>query len=93
MADFEDEVYRDTFCDKYARLQQNILSSGVEEKMKQMEAEAENAGWGLQMTNEQQYMQPNALVKPKYDLVRLKLEDDFSEAVDSIPVDENGMEQ
>lgn len=93
MSGLEDEVYRRTLCDKYAKLQQNILSSGVEEEMERMKAEAENAGWTFQMTNEQAYMQPNALVKPKYKLVRLELEDEFADAVAAIPAEETGLEQ
>ncbi len=56
-----------------------------------MDELAGRAGLMFNMTNEQAYMQPHALVKPRYELVEMENSRDFTDAVASIP--ESGNER
>lgn len=56
-------------CKEYARCQQNCLSSSAERRMRELEAEAAQAGLRFEMTNRRQYMMPHFLGEPKYELV------------------------
>lgn len=91
--DFNSEEGKKAVCTEYARLQQNCLSSSAETKMNMLDELAAHSGLKFSMTNEAAYRQPNALVSPQYELVELENDLDFSDAVASIPVNDNGLEQ
>ena len=63
------EKRRNEICKEYARCYQNCLSSSAERRMNELEAEAAQAGMKFNMTNEAQYMLPNFLGEPNFELV------------------------
>lgn len=63
------ENRKNEMCKEYAQCQQNLLSSSAERRMEQLEAEAAQAGLRFEMTNRTQYMLPNFLGAPRYELV------------------------
>lgn len=85
--DFDNEDDRNRACSEYSRCQQNCLSSSAEQKMRELDTMAEGAGLKFQMMNEAAYRQPSALVKPRYEMVQMAVEQDFAAAVASIPAD------
>ena len=64
----EDE--RRKACDEYSECEQNILSSGYEDRMRELDKLADKYGLKFHMTNKSAYSNPRALVKPKYILVK-----------------------
>ena len=63
------ENRRNEICKEYARCYQNCLSSSAERRMNELEAEVAQAGLKFNMTNRAQYMLPNFLGAPNFELV------------------------
>lgn len=67
--DFSKDADRKKACDEYSKCMQNNLSSSSEKRMDELDKLADNVGLKFFMTNYNAYIQPHALVKPRYELV------------------------
>lgn len=56
-------------CEEYAVCYQNCLSSSYELRMRELEAEVTAVGLVFNMKNEAQYMLPNFIGKPIFELL------------------------
>lgn len=63
------ESRKNEMCKEYAVCKQNCLSNNAQRRMEELEAEAAKAGLRFEMTNRTQYMLPNFLGEPRYELV------------------------
>ena len=63
------ESRRTEICKEYARCYQNCLSGSAECRMNELEAEVAQSGLKFNMTNRAQYMLPNYLGEPRFELV------------------------
>lgn len=91
--DFNNDDDRRAACLEYSRLQQNILSSSAGKRMTVLGEMAGNAGLKFSLMNAAAYMQPNALVIPRYELTSLEQEQDFADAVASISETDTAIER
>ncbi len=82
-------------CREYTKLTQNILSSSSMERMEALDRMAAESGLKFTMTNETAYNQPHAMITPRFEMTQIEknLNDEFTDAVASIPVPENPLEQ
>ncbi len=85
--DLNKESDRVKVCSEYAKLQQNNLSASAQKRMEMLDNMAFQYGLIFSMTNESAYRQPNALVAPRYELVELKNDKTFQNAVLSMMTD------
>ena len=60
---------RDEMLREYTRCYQNILSSSAERRIAELDAEAAREGLRFQMLNETAWMNPHALVTPRFVLI------------------------
>ena len=56
-------------CKEYAKCYQNCLSSSAERRMNELEVEVAKAGLKFNMTNREQYMLPNFIGTPRFELI------------------------
>ena len=55
---------------EYTRAYKNMLSSSAEKRLAQLDAEAAKEGLRFQMTNERQWMLPNFIGDPHFELIK-----------------------
>jgi ribosomal protein L37AE/L43A len=68
--DFSNDADKKKACDEYSKCTQNSLSSSAERRLDELDKLAAKSGLKFNMTNYSAYMQPHALVKPTFELVK-----------------------